>query len=247
MRSFLLALLIALSPAAAAAENLVIIAATDAGDGLQPGAMVATGTPLKLPAGTRLTLLSQSGAVVHLDGPFTGPVQLNDGNASGKPKPWSATLSAITDAVSKKVDRTNVVGSSRDVDTPTGDPHSDAWLLAVDSSGHRCLRPGGADLWRREADGQVKMDLRSKTARETGLVWPAGESRMKLPQKFVADGTLVVMKIDTQPRRFNIHVLPEAIADTQWGGVLNWMIASDCTRQAALLIDALHSGDLASE
>lgn len=248
IRTILMSVLIAMTPAAAIAENLVVIAATGVDDTLQPGVIVKSSTRLDLSSGVSLTLLSQNGSVLKLDGPFAGSATVAGAKVeTDKVNAWATTLSKISLVVSKRVARSNVVGSSRGAVAPDGDAHDNIWLLTVDSSGHRCLPKGGTDLWRKDANKKVELDLRSQSAQEKGMTWRAGQNLLRLPQKFVEDGTLVVMKIDTQPRRFTIHVLPNEIGADRWGAVLHWMIANQCTRQAGLLIDLLHSGEIVSQ
>ena len=246
MTRSLISLLVALMfPVFAHAESLVVIAVTGDEASLSPGAIVESEDNLKLSDGVSVTFLSKGGQVVTFRGPYNDIISgLKDGGADADNRAWGTTLTSIGDAISKKVARTKVVGSSRQVDAPVGDAHDDIWLLTVDSSGHRCLPPEGAEMWRKDASKSVEMDLRSQSARQKGMIWPAGKNTTGLPQKFVEDGTLVVMKIDTLPRRFNIHVLPKDIEKQEWGHILHWMIASECSRQAALLIDMLHSGEI---
>ncbi len=112
--------------------------------------------------------------------------------------------------------------------------------MTVDSSGHRCVRSSDAMMWRRDARAAINIDLRSKSAKRTGLLWEGGSDTMALPPEFIEDGILIIMKIDKQPRRFNLHVLPTGIKGNQGGKVLIWMIENSCSRQSTILIDALH-------
>lgn len=245
VRAFLLSWILALTPTPGSAEDFVVIAATGNDEVLQQGTVLPAGTVITLPEGRSVTLLSQGGTLVKLDGPLSRKLTIqNTAEEATGGEAWAVPLSRIADAISKKVERSNVVGSSRDTDTPLAQAEPDAWLLTVDSSGHRCLQPDGAILWRKKADETLKIDLRSQDEREKGLIWKAGTNEMTLPKKFIKDGTLIVMRIDAQPRRFNIHVLPESIAADRWGVVLHWMISKSCDRQAGVLVDDLHSGRL---
>ncbi len=94
---------------------------------------------------------------------------------------------------------------------------------------------------RRNTRDTIKISLRSESAKRTGLIWENGKGTMPLPSEFIEDGILIIMKIDIQPRRFNLHVLPTTIKDKQWGKILVWMIENNCSRQSSVLIDALHN------
>lgn len=223
-----------------AAGNLVIIAASNAGK-LAPGSVLQPEKPLAIPAGGKVTLLSKNGDVIKLRGPYSGPaggaLSATTIKQSGD---WSSTLTKIASLVSKHKKQSTVMGASRM--TASADPEQpDFWLMAVDSSGHRCVRSQKVDMWRRKARINAKLSLRSKTARQTGLIWKAGERRMRLPQKFIEDGTLIVMNFDKEPRRFTMHITPENLATNRAGTVLQWMITNDCHRQAQIIIKHLHS------
>jgi len=230
-----------ISIGSASAADLVIIAASDAGDQFTPGAILQSEQVLKVPVGGRLTLLAESGAIIKLDGPYSGPAHVPNSSVGTKSiAGWSAALTKIAGLVSKDKKQSTVIGASRYIAPPLANL-PDAWAMAVDSSGHRCVRADNVDMWRRKASARADLALRSKSARQTGLVWAAGHDRMALPQQFVEDGTLIVMNIGTEPRRFIMHVLPLDIDPMQPGAVLLWMIDNKCDRQAHTLIRRLHA------
>lgn len=232
---------------AACADEFVIIAATGEESKFDPGAMLDGAETIELADGAKITLLSKKGRMVQHVGPYSGPVAPKAPDATvAKANKWSSALSKIADVVAKDIDKSIVVGSSRDAnDADRADEQPAVWLLAVDSSGHRCVRQSGADMWRKNADNRLEIDVRSRSQEEKGMVWTAGTDRLALPQKFIEDGTLIVMKVGAQPRRYNMHVLPQAIDADRWGDVLHWMVTSGCSRQARLLTDGLHSGTIA--
>ncbi len=234
-----LALLIGSNTASAAGEFVVIASSTE-DKSYQPGAVLNSGQIIKLSEGSKLTVLSESGKVLTLKGPYSGKLASKK-TEGDKPvtQEWSSTVSMITKLVTKDTEKSNVVGASRGFAAVDGD-RRDVWLMTVDSSGHRCVRPSDVVMWRKEPRAAININLRSKSAKRTGLLWGNGKDTMLLPPEFVEDGILIVMKIDKQPRRFNLHVLPGSIGEKQWGKVLMWMIENNCSRQSYMLIDALH-------
>lgn len=236
---FGLALMITLG-GAAQADPLIVIAATNAGERYQPGTQIDTADAVELAAGGRLTLMSQAGAIIKLDGPHSGPAAAS-GAASGSD--WPDGMKRVAGLVSTETGATNVLGASRKPDGTTGiAAQPDLWLLNTDSSGERCIQSGKLGLWRREADRDADVVVRGERERLPKAVWPSGAHLLELPDRLAQDGDRLVLSVNRKPRRYTLHVLPEAIDAKDHGALLRWMIDKDCKRQAILLIDAIHAG-----
>ncbi len=216
-------------------SSLVIIAVSDTGGNFAPGQVLQTGERVDILAGNKVTFISESGNVITLNGPYSGPVasQSMDGDNKG-------TLSTIVEFISKQKKQSTVLGASRKVDPTDVFSQPDPWLMSIDSSGHRCVRQKGAQMWRKRSKTKASIALRNQYAKQTGLIWQAGKNRMPLPNPFIKDGSLIVMKIDQDPRRINLHVTPAGLDISRPGAVLNWMIDNKCSRQAEILIRQLH-------
>ncbi len=237
---YLTFVLLLLTGTAAAAESLVVIAASGTAKQFAPGAVFRSDAIIDLPAGGRITLLSESGGTVRLQGPYSGSVRpAENGEPEDGSKQWSSAFTEIAGLLTKEPEQTTVISAARDIDSTTDAGQPDVWLMAVDGSGHRCVQAANVWMWRRKSEARMEFALRSQSARRTDLVWDAGKDRMKLPREFVRDSTLIVMKSGKPPRRFQMHVLPKSIAAGRLGAVLLWMADSGCSRQARLLIDAL--------
>lgn len=229
------------------AAELVVIAVTGSTD-IAPGARLDDGKAIELSDGVSLTMLSQSGAIIKLKGPHSGPPVASSSATAGSDTNWSNTLTGVNRLVGKSPKTSNVMGASRQVEgAEFNDPSDGIWLMAVESSGHRCVRAAGAEMWRFNTDTALKIDLRSDNARLRGLEWAEGQPRLALPNQFIEDGTLIVMKFGKNPRRFNLHVLPEHIEVEGWGRILRWMLEQQCDRQAQILVDALHEDVISAE
>lgn len=226
----------------AEAGNLVVIAASDTGGKFAPGLVLGAGETLEIPAGGKVTLISESGNVINLVGAYSGPADRKaSSGTSGGSGGLKGALVKIADLVTRTKKQSTVLGASRKLVPVGASGQPDHWLMSVDSSGHRCVRLSKVDMWRKKTAMKSKVSLRSQSARQTGLVWPVSENRMRLPQAFVRDGTLIVMKIGHEPRRINLHVTPSDLDRSRPGAVLNWMIDNKCTRQAEVLISRLHN------
>ena len=92
----------ALAATSAAAESLVVVEAR--GIALKPGAMVDSAKPLVLKPGQHVTLISNSGATLNLDGPYDKPPTISGGGTSAN------TFAAL---VAERNARTSEVGTTR--------------------------------------------------------------------------------------------------------------------------------------
>jgi len=254
----LLISLVAVSQPAAAASNQFVVIASNTNNNQVPTGKTFTGDQkITLIAGESVTLISQTGKVVNLQGPYSNqinPKPMAQKNAANEQsdsekssiKDWPSTLTKITKLVTKDSNRTAVIGASRMVvpgseGAAAIDMANDFWFMNVDSSGHRCVRSKDVFLWRDNPSQTINIDLRSQDAKRTGVLWKQNTYQMKLPSEFIKDGILIVMKIDKQPRRFNLHVLPQWIKEKDLGKVLLWMVNRNCTRQSQRLINSLQA------
>lgn len=235
----LLVLVMATAPRADA-PRLVVIAVSNAGH-IAPGSMLEPGSTITIPAGGKVTLINERGKVLQIGGPYSGPVVRKMAGGAAGGNGLKGALTKIASLVTRQKKQSTVLGASRKVAPTDASGQPDPWLMSVDSSGHRCVRQQGAEMWRKRSDSKASVALRSQSAKQTGIIWQRGQSRLPLPQPFVKDGTLIVMKIGQDPRRINLHVTPAGLDAAQPGAVLNWMIDNKCTRQAEILIGKLHN------
>jgi len=240
--SLLLCLIVFVSAPVTEAEQgqLVVIAATNAGK-VVPGSMLQPGDIVNIPAGGWITLITETGGMIQLGGPYSGPVQRKVVRGPKQdPKGLTGTLTKIAGLIAGAKTQSTVLGASRQAEALAA-AQPDPWLMAVDSSGERCVRRQGVQMWRKSGARPAVVSLRSQKAKAAGLKWPAGVQRLQLPPKFIEDGTLIVMKIGQEPRRINLHVTPQGLDLERPGAVLGWMIDRKCSRQAQVYIRRLHA------
>lgn len=234
------AMALAMVGAALAADRLVILAATVADDRLTAGTVLKASGKLTLKDGDRLTLMAETGELVTIDGPYTGPAA--GPGAASQGSDWSDGFSRVAGLVAGQDGQTNVLGATRKPDGTAGiAAQPDFWLVNVDSSGERCIPRRRLELWRRDAGRDAELVVRGERERLPKARWAKGARRMMLPDRLAQDGDRLVLSVDGKPRRYTLHVLPDGIAEDDRGAVLRWMIDEDCKRQAVLLIDRLHA------
>jgi hypothetical protein len=223
--------------AGSARAETIVIAATGAGD-FAPGSRIEPGQSISLTEGARLTLLSHGGEMQVIKGPYEGaPVAAEAVKVSEKETGgWFAVLALVGDPDA----RSDVMGTSRKTDgaflTPPG-----VWHLSIDSAGPRCTKAGKALLWRRDAEQETTLSVRSDAGRLTNLVFLAGTHVLPLPEDFAADGKLVV-SIDGTLRDLDLAVAPQGLHGAAPGKVFSWLMDNKCSRQALVLIERVHAG-----
>ncbi|GGB34229.1 hypothetical protein GCM10011316_02910 [Roseibium aquae] len=218
------------------AETIVVAASGNAG--LEPGTRLDESVAISLPAGARITVLSRSGAMQVLDGPYSGfPAGQAESDPGRTAEPrWSAVLALVGDPDA----RSNVMGASRKTDgdfiVPPG-----IWHVSVDSSGPRCTEPENVVLWRRDAARAEAVSVRSAAGRLTDIDWPAGDQTLTLPSPFALDGRMMV-SVGGDLRDLELAVAPVDVAGGAPGAILGWLVDRKCKRQALTLIERVHAG-----
>ena len=79
--AFVLAAFMALAAPPAGAANLVVIAST--APGFAPGQIVHSDDPIEVPKGATVTLVSDTGNIVTVPGPHSGPAEIAAGPGGG--------------------------------------------------------------------------------------------------------------------------------------------------------------------
>ncbi len=123
----------------AEAVELVVIRST--APGLEPGQVVDGNKKLKLPTGVKLTLVSQDGKPLTLEGPFSGFPRT--GKSRGR-----NLIQALARLITRKSKDISSLAGGRAATSP-GAMASNPWAIRISRSGDHCLlqtRP--AVFWR---------------------------------------------------------------------------------------------------
>ena len=156
-----------LAGGAAQAANLIVVEAR--GIGLKPGTTVDSTKPLVLKQGQHVTLISDAGATLSIDGPYNQPP-----SAGGGGKSLGTTLAALT---TEHNARTGEAGVTRGA-APNTLP--EPWLFDVTRSGNVCLQENLQPVfWRPDAKTVSSLTVmpvdRSWKSQAT---WPTGLARI---------------------------------------------------------------------
>ena len=220
---------------AAAAKDLVVIAANGAGPAYAPGKRFKSGAAITLPKGARVTWLSKAGQVIKHKGPFSGALKVR-AKAGGKSRSLAQVAKIVTGSK-----RTKVLGATRATGQYAKTKPADVWLGDVRRLSNFCARRNKARLWRANAKATAALAITKAGQPGSGVVWPAGKAILDLPESALADNTAIKMSSAGNIASLVVRVLPGDIDAGDSGAVLQWMAAMNCQRQAAELIMKIHT------
>ena len=225
MRRLHIALLALLAGTGAAdAASLVVVEAR--GVALRPGATLDSAKVLQLKQGQHVTLISDTGSVLKLDGPYNGPPMASGGGGVN----LSQTMLAL---VSQRQSRSGEYGTTRGVVTAA---LPEPWLLDASHSGTGCLLENRTPVfWRPDAKGAAKLTVtpidRSWKAVAT---WPAGQSRLTITTEVpMQGGETYVIVLNGEEFAITMTLLPAALINDEMRTA--WMANKGCEAQAEAL------------
>ncbi len=207
-----LALLFALAafwPGLAAAEDLVVVEAR--GIAYAQGAVIDSTKPLKLKEGQHLTLISQAGVTLKLDGPYDQLPSASGGQGTD--------LSTKLAALAGGGQRFSEVGTTR---STTVAKLPSPWMLDIDRSGAVCLRSGDQTpvLWRASEATRSKVVIvpDDRSWRAT-IVWPAGQPHLRIVSEDVPirPGMTYYVTLAGEQHAISVEDVPAALPMTACG------------------------------
>jgi hypothetical protein len=232
------ALVLGLLAMPALAEDYVVIASTV--PALAKGATLAAGATLDIPANGRVVLISASGKVLTLSGPFKGPPPAAEGGASG-----GNTVSILATLVGK-ADQRQAIGAVRALDSPwrVDGVKTPSQAMAIDATngGDVCLfDPAAAEIMHDPAAAGAMTVQSMNSGAEATLTWPKGVLRQKWPAKLaLADGDMLAFEQPghEQAAMVTVHILPPAPGASPAERAVA-MAKAGCDDQARLLLSII--------
>ena len=230
-----LALGLCLAAAGAAGEQLVVVEA--AGSDLEPGTVVDAAEPIRLAGGASVQLMSASGEIIALSGPFEGPP--TDGKAGG-----AAADTGLVAAVSGllRPDETSAVPGAFRSGAAGGEPPPEIWLIDPETGGPHCLPAAApAALWRAEGAEEAVLEILGDDG-DAMLFWEADETVADWPEGLpLVDGALYELNWEEslESAEITLRLLPAGTPPDASG--LAALIDHGCRRQAVALLGQLAS------
>ncbi|NQU57773.1 MAG: hypothetical protein HQ513_11100 [Rhodospirillales bacterium] len=217
----------------ASAQDLVVVGG--GAPNLHLGQIVKSDAPLDIPAGSTVTLVSESGKTITLKGPHAGPAGIGAegaGNAG-----LVASLSGLLSGAGKN---TSSLGAMRAIAPPP--PPGDPWVIDTGQSGDHCVPANGpVTLWRARNTKTWNMALKNLSNKsKSTTVWPVGTNTLNWPSGVaLVDGSryLLRLKKSRMSRKFTLHLVPGDLPSP--AHKVAWMTDKGCRKQAMRLLDRL--------
>jgi len=226
-------LLILTVPAMAA--DLVVVAST--APEFKAGWIVASGSSLDVPADQTVTLISQSGKVVTVTGPHSGPVGNSEsGDANGSS--LVASLSSLLGGGGTEAGSLGVMRAAMKSAEP-----DDPWVVVVSQSGDHCVPADGQPiLWRSRKNSRGALTLKriSGGGNKSITVWPSGAGSLAWPTDIpITDGGAYFARLKGAgaAARLVVHRVPGNLATDAHRAA--WMADQGCRSQAIRLLTQL--------
>jgi hypothetical protein len=211
---------------AADAAQLVVVEAR--GIALKPGALVDSTKVLDLKQGQHVTLISDSGATISLDGPYSKPPAAG----SGQGVTLAATLKGLA---TEQQARLGEVGTTRGA--TTAPPLPDAWVIDATRAGSVCLLEGHKPVFWRPLDNQSAALVITPADRswraETN--WVAGLDRLSPNEMVAVHGEAAYfVSLGGVESAITVNTVPAALSSDEMRAA--WMARKGCDRQAEALL-----------
>ena len=233
-------LLLAVLPMLARAQDYVVIESSV--PALAVGATLAAGAPLDLPDKARVVLLTSSGQVLAVNGPFQGPPPATTGTSEA----GADDLLKIIPTLLGNADSRQSLGAVRGTDATwrADNAKSLGDVTAIDATdgGDVCLFDGQpAELIHNPSNaGPMNIESMSNGAKAT-VTWASGALHQSWPESLpLGDGDTILFEGggDNATAMATIHLLPANPAASDLARAAQ-MADAGCDDQARLLIGVI--------
>lgn len=215
-----------------AANQMVVVKASSGA--FEQGQIIDGGQTLKLESGASVTLIGPNGSMVTLTGPYE-KIPAADTSAKAKNPNVVKALGAL---LSGRKYSTASLGVVRAAKARSTDELPDPWLVSIEDSGSRCIRPDIVVLWRSDSSNESTLTISRANANLTAQAqWAEGDNVLPLASRRFNDGGLYTVEIEGRQEALTMHVLP--VEFTEIGEQAAWMAQSGCNAQALALLDAV--------
>jgi len=219
------ALLWLFSHTAGAAQFVVVDAE---GVDLHSGQNVDGSKPLALEDGQTITLLSNGGQIIKLEGPYHAAPD------SGMTRTDSTDMQQAMNAlISERKARTSEVGIVRGKEVTLPDP----WVVDVTNPGKSCIETGKpVVLWRSAplSETTVIFTPKDQSWKISGK-WPAAQDRLTLPATMpLKDNTDYVVALGERLEPVTVRLIPASVNNDVMRA--SYMIEMGCDNQVNALV-----------
>lgn len=225
-RQLALALLAAaLVVGGADAATLVVVEAR--GIALKPGAILQSEAVLTLKQGQHVTLISETGSTLKIDGPYDKPPVAVEGGGVN----LNNTLRAL---VTQREARSGEFGTTRAaVLAKLPDP----WLVDATRGGNGCMLENRAPMfWRPAADSESRLTVSAADRSwKAQAKWPAGQDRLAITTDVpLRGGETYIVTVGGSESAISMVSVPATLTNDAMRTA--WMAEKGCEAQAAALL-----------
>ena len=227
-------ILLLLNGPLAADDGLVVISSIHST--IKKGSIIKSTQTIELQSGESLKLLSSTGGIIQVQGPYSGAIAFESKVSDG------SVLKSVSELVknSKSTDFTLAIFRNSSVTTPTYRP--DIWGIDIRRSGKYCLRPNlPIHLWWPQAlPGDLITLTDTTNSQSIELEWPERKKYTAWPEILSVDDRVIYSVRNTEVAlysEFKIQLLPTDLADGMEH--IAWMSDHDCKKQAIRLLGTI--------
>lgn len=219
--------IVLVTTAAAHATQYVVLEARAIA--LPRGTIIDSSKPLVLKKGQHVTLISDSGARLQLDGPYRT-------NPSAKGEQGVDLAATLQGLITASKPRVGDVATMRAPGLEATLPNP--WLIDASRGGDRCLLEGQAPVfWRPEAANTIAFSIRpADRTWKVEALWPANLDRLPFNSAFVRGDENYVISYNGTESAITMHTVPASLVNDNMRA--GWMAAEGCEAQAEALVEA---------
>ena len=231
MRSTLFLALVGVLPGimvASQADAAVLVVAEARGVALKPGDTLDSAKPLTLKQGQHVTLVSETGSTLKLDGPYDRPPAATGG---GGGVGLNQTLAALVTQRQARAGEFGVTRGTVLANLP------DPWVLDATHSGNVCVLENGTPVfWRPDARTSASLSVSpADHSWNAKAVWPAGQERIAITTDVpMRAGETYVVTFNGTESDVTMVQVPASLTNNDMKA--GWMANRRCEQQAEALV-----------
>jgi hypothetical protein len=213
---------------ASRADAAVLVVAEARGVALKPGDTLDSAKPLSLKQGQHVTLVSETGSTLKLDGPYDRPPTAGGG---GSGVGLNQTLAALVTQRQARAGEFGVTRGTTLADLP------DPWVLDATHSGNVCVMENGTPIfWRPEARGAASLSVSpADHSWNAKAQWPAGQDRIAVTTDVpMRAGETYVVTFNGTESDVTVVQVPASLSNNDMKA--GWMANRRCEQQAEALV-----------
>ncbi|MFT7569455.1 MAG: hypothetical protein ACI9JL_000474 [Paracoccaceae bacterium] len=205
------------------------------GTALKRGAVIDGNQTLTLKSGAKVTLVGADGKTVTVQGPSSGKPAGRGSNGAKSSGKVAAILGAL---LSNEERSTRALGVVRSASATGSETLPDAWAVNVGQSGTKCVTADVVKLWRPDATGAAKLQIRkAQSAHSAKADWPAGQAFLPINAKTFQSGQNYIISVNGRSSEMKFNVMPAGLNNPTEQAA--WMARHNCRDQALAMVDGI--------